>query len=162
MLRLFEKILEKYPNSLFLFISGDDPRYIKNEANRLGIPAERVIVAKAHRKEVPGYIMLSNVSVCFIKPVFSKRASSPTKQAEILSMGIPLICNAGIGDADLLFEDSDLGILIKGFSGNDLTMAVEQIETALKIDPATIRAKAIKYFDLAQGIEKYDYIYKSL
>jgi hypothetical protein len=45
-------------------------------------------------------ISLFDTSIFFIRPTYSKKASSPTKQGEIMAMGIPLICNYGVGDTD--------------------------------------------------------------
>jgi len=44
--------------------------------------------------------LLSNASLFFIKPVWSKKASSPTKLAELMGLGIPVFSNSGVGDVD--------------------------------------------------------------
>ena len=50
--------------------------------------------------------------ISFIKPFYSKIASSPTKYAESLAMGIPVISNRGIGDIDELTEYLEAGKII--------------------------------------------------
>jgi hypothetical protein len=38
-------------------------------------------------------------------PSFSKQASSPTKLAEYLAMGLPCECNSGVGDVDRIMAE---------------------------------------------------------
>ncbi|MEI9956314.1 MAG: hypothetical protein WDM90_08440 [Ferruginibacter sp.] len=49
---------------------------------------------------MPLLLSLSQFSVFFIKPCYSKQSSSPTKHGEIMAMGIPLITNSGVGDVE--------------------------------------------------------------
>lgn len=162
MLRFFKLLQSHYNPSKFLFISGDDPQEIYKKGRKLGIDTDKIVVARATRSQVPLYLSSSDISVFFIKPVFSKRASSPTKQAEILSMGIPLICNTGIGDTDLLFADEKVGVVLRSFSDEEFVRAISKIKEVLKADPAVIRGRAIKHFNLEDGIEKYHQLYKSV
>ena len=162
MLIFFKKLLILYPQAKFLFISGDDPNYIKIKARKLQIEEERIIFSKALREEVPAYLMLSTLSMFFIKPVFSKKASSPTKQAEIMSMGIPVVCNSGVGDTDLIFAGNDVGLVLKDFSEAELERVVRELDKILNLDPVQIRNKAIQLFNLDQGVEKYHTIYSEI
>ncbi|MFN2396508.1 MAG: glycosyltransferase family 4 protein [Bacteroidales bacterium] len=162
MLVFFKKLLIRYPQSKFLFISGDDPNYIKDKARKLQIEEGRIIIAKALREEVPAYLMLSDLSLFFIKPVFSKKASSPTKQAEIMSMGIPAICNSGVGDTDLIFAGNEAGLVLKDFSEAEMERVISRLDEILKLDPIQIRRKAINLFSLDEGVARYDEIYKAI
>ena len=162
MLIFFRKLLIRYPEAKFLFISGDDPSYIKIKARELQIDEERIIIAKAAREEVPAYLMLTTLSMFFIKPVFSKKASSPTKQAEIMSMGIPVICNSGVGDTDLIFAGNDAGLVLKDFSDAEMEMMISRLDEILNLDPVQIRRKAIDLFSLEQGVARYDEIYRTI
>jgi glycosyltransferase involved in cell wall biosynthesis len=162
MLQFFTVVQQKYRNSVFLFISGDDPEFIKKKALQHHIEERRILVKKARREDVPLYLLLCSLSVYFIKPVFSKRASSPTKQAEIMSMGIPVVCNAGIGDSAMIMNEDKAGMMINGFSDDEYTRAVEGIENLLNLDPQKLREIALKFFNLEDGIDKYHQIYKNL
>lgn len=162
MLLFFKKLKTKFPDARFLFISGDDPSDIKRKAIETGLDPEDIIVVKAARENVPAYVSLSDASVFFIKPVFSKKASSPTKQAEIMSMGIPAICNSGVGDTDLIFSGNDAGLVLKDFSETELERGVSQMNEILKLDPVQIRDKGIRFFNLDDGVEKYHSIYNTI
>jgi hypothetical protein len=67
------------------------------KAEAKGIDAKDILVEPATRQQVPLFLSLSNWSIFFIKDAYSKKASSPTKQGEIMAMGIPIVCN-DIGD----------------------------------------------------------------
>ncbi len=162
MLLFYKKLKARFTNARFLFISGDQPDFIMKKARLHGIDESDIIVARAPRKLVPLYLSLSAVSIFFIRPVFSKRASSPTKQAEIMSMGLPLICNTGVGDTDMLFSDEKAGLVLKDFSDEQFNLAIERMEDVLRLNPTEIRQKAIKIFNLDDGVNQYDSIYKSI
>lgn len=160
MLRFFRFLQLSYPEARFLFITGDSPQVVMQEASKQGVDEAFIRVVKARREDVPLYLSLSGLSLFFIRPVFSKQASSPTKQAEIMSMGIPLVCNAGIGDTDRFVADEHTGIVLQDFSEAEFQRAVEALEHILHLDPEKIRQVAHRHFDLSSGIAAYDSIYR--
>lgn len=96
MFDFFKVLHEKNEKSIFLCITPDNPDMLDSIALRKDIPRTALRVIKANHEEVPMYASLSDWSIFFIKPVYSQKASSPTKMGELLSMGIPLVCNAGV------------------------------------------------------------------
>ncbi|MEO5571946.1 MAG: glycosyltransferase [Bacteroidia bacterium] len=159
MLDFFKVLLKEKPNSIFLFITPENKDQIIQKAVEKNIPQEKLFFIKANREEVPTLLSLSVVSIFFIKPVFSKRASSPTKQGEIMSMGIPIICNSMIGDTDQIVEESESGIVIKQFDDENYIEAIRKLESFKNLNPQKSRATAQKYFSLEKGIESYDKVY---
>ena len=123
---------------------------------------ERIVVVKAQRKEVPLLLSLSQLSVFFIMPTFSKTASSPTKQAEIFSMGIPVVCNTGIGDAEEIISQSGAGILIDRFTKEAFELVINKIPHLLNKNKLEIRNFAITMFSLSKGVEQYSSMYHEL
>lgn len=162
MFAFFKRLLLKKNKVKFLFITNEDKNFILEKAQKFGIPEEKIIIQKAKYNEVPQLLALSKISVFFIKPVFSKKASSPTKMAEIMSMGIPLICNANVGDVETIMNQSNAGIIIKKFSLEDYDNAILQIDRIIRIPPAKIRESAIKFFSLKKGIELYYSVYQRI
>jgi glycosyltransferase involved in cell wall biosynthesis len=160
MLDFFKCLLRFKPNAKFLFITGDEPVSILAKAKSKGIPESAFIIAPAPHQQVPTYLALSNCSIFFIKPVFSKSASSPTKQGEIMGMGLPHICNAGVGDVDDIIDEKS-GVLIKTL--NDVAYD-KAIQTLLDTtyDKNYIRVRVEQVYSLVVGVEKYKQIYKSI
>lgn len=119
---------------------------------------EAVIIRKASRSEVPEYISLAHVSVLFIKPAFSKKASSATKMAEILAMGIPVVTNEGWGDIELF--KGNLPGLATVRDRTDYSSVLSSLSE--EPDLTTIREGAAQRFSLIKGIECYREIYRAL
>jgi hypothetical protein len=111
---------------------------------------------------VPYFLSLADVGLFFIKPVFSKTASSPTKQGEIMGMGIPIICNDRVGDTGPIIKETGAGIVLSAFDLSAYQMAVDQLSEVVKIPRAKIRAGAMKYYSLKEGVARYLEVYQDL
>ncbi len=162
MLDFFVRLLIKYPNARFLFITHEDPRSIIAKAQERNIPSENLLIRKAVHHDVPLLLSLSQLSLFFIKPVYSKRASSPAKQGEIMSMGIPIICNSNIGDIDQIIRDSNAGAIVRSFTNEDYDFVIEKIPRLLELSKEKIRKTAIHIFSLEKGIRRYNDVYESI
>lgn len=161
MLRFFKQWLLQFPESVFLFITGDNPAEITTCAQVLDIPAAKIRIVKGRRDEMPLLIACCDYSLFFIKPLYSKKASSPTKQGEIMAMGKPVICNAGIGDTDRVINKYNAGIVIATFSADAYKEAIGKV-AATQFDAEAIRYGAVSFYALASGVEKYQGIYKKI
>ncbi len=162
MLLFFKRLLHYRPGSQFLFITPDDPAMIQQAAMRLGIPVSQLRIQKAERKEVPVLLAQSQLSIFFIKPSYSKKASSPTKMGEILAMGIPVICNANVGDANYLMETYNAGGLVHEFSETEFDRVIAQLDAYLQLSPTSLRQTALDYFELQKGVDLYEEVYKKV
>lgn len=162
MLQFFKALKAKKSNAKFLFITRDEPSSIYAYADKYGISKEDIIIRPANREEVPALLSLSNSSIFFIKPVFSKKASSPTKLAELMGMGIPVVCNSDVGDIDKFVPENNLGIMISEMNEHGLSKAVDQIDTLDKIDKGHLRTVAENLFSLKIGTERYYSVYEKL
>ncbi len=162
MLLFYKTLLVKYPLAKFLFITQDNPSVVTTKASELGIPAQQIVVVSAQRAEVPYLLSLSSASLFFITPTFSKKASSPTKQGEIMSLGIPIICNDGVGDTGQIIKESACGILLETLTVSSFEKAVENFDQLLQIPPEKIRTIALQKFSLENGVESYSNVYKQI
>ncbi|MBN2682253.1 MAG: glycosyltransferase, partial [Bacteroidales bacterium] len=81
MLDFFTTLKHSNENSLFLFVTKDNPEIIYKKADSKNISKESLRIISAERSELPDLIYLASFSLFFIKPLFSKKASSPTKLA---------------------------------------------------------------------------------
>lgn len=120
-----------------------------------------VISANSLHKNVASYLALAKAAIFFIKPSYSKIASSPTKMAECWAMDLPIITNSGIGDNDLFFNTYKGGVLINAFTKEDYENACKNY---LALSPAkdAYRKIALDHFDNNLAIQKYTRIYQSL
>ena len=160
MLDFFKVLMQKRPNSKFLFITTDNPNTILPKVKSKGIPSDKIIISPAKREEVPTFLSLANAAIFFIQPVFSKSGSSPTKHGEMLGMGLPVIANSGVGDVDKIIEETKSGILVREFTNEAYEKAVDQIDELLKIPVPTLQAAAQKYYSLEEGVKRYNSVYE--
>ncbi len=162
MLDFYKVFLKYYPNSRFKFISKELPSFILDKAQAKGIDLSLFDIEAVERKDVPKALSNIDIGLFFIKPCFSKKSSSPVKQGEFMSMGIPVITNSGIGDTDQIIRKYKSGILVNDFSLSSYEKIVKDIS---KIFPcsssSSIREGAIDYFGLQKHIEKYNAVYKT-
>lgn len=120
-----------------------------------------IISRSCSYQEVPAYLSLATASIFFIKPSYSKLASSPTKMAECWAMNLPIITNSGIGDNDLFFKDSRGGVLLNSFDEAAYRQALNEYRALLN-HPSLYRQIAVEYFDLNIAVKKYVAIYRNL
>jgi glycosyltransferase involved in cell wall biosynthesis len=159
MVDFFSISLNKDIFNKLLVISKDDPSALMEHARNIGVPDDRIIIRPADRNELPDLIDLCEWSLFFIRPSYSKSASSPTKLGEILAMNKPVISNKGIGDTDKIFSQYECGILVDDFSKKSYEAALER----LKAYPSKDNTAAAKsYFSLSEGVGSYRRIYEDL
>lgn len=120
-----------------------------------------IFTQSASYQDVPNYLAIAKAAIFFIKPAYSKIASSPTKMAECWAMNLPIITNSGIGDNDIYFGAHQGGVLIHQFNNESYSKAcIEFIEhQKLHINYQKI---ALDYFDTQMAINKYVSVYNRL
>jgi len=157
MLDFFKVLKQVKPDSKFVFITADEPASIESLAREKGIDDKDIIVKRADRNEVPAYISITDMAIFFIKPCFSKMASSPTKHGELLSGGIPVVCN-DIGDLKEIVDGDSSGVVIDDFTDAFYKKAIDAYQVGF--DEDHLRSVAAKYYSLEKGISSYSKVYE--
>ncbi|GAB5418334.1 MAG: glycosyltransferase family 4 protein [Crocinitomicaceae bacterium] len=159
MMDYFAELQKERPNARFLFVTGESPDSLTQMAKEKGIEPSAIAVTSVLHHEVPHYISLMDASIFFIKPSYSKKASSPTKQGEIMAMGIPLICNSNVGDTDLIVSRYKAGTVIDEFNHETYQNNIIQPEA---FDSKEIAAGAKDYFALEEGVIRFLDVYTKI
>ena len=162
MLDFFKVFKANKPNSKFLFITPDKPEHILKAVTDKGLAPNDFPILKGEREFIPTLLSLCTASIFFIKPAYSKKASSPTKQGELMSMGIPVICNANVGDTDYVVNTYHSGVVVDDFSEAAYLKVVKGFDQLLQLDKQTIEAGAEDFYSLKKGVELYNEVYESL
>ena len=144
---------------IFLFVTGEDSETIYAAAMEKGIEKDKIIITSCLHKDVALHIATFDYSIFFIRPTYSKKASSPTKQGEIMAMGKPLICNTGVGDTERIVERYQAGKLIADFDAQSYASA--KIEPN-QFDTKLIMQGAQEYFSLEEGVQRYLQVYEKI
>ena len=126
--------------------------------------ASRVIVRHLGPDAVPRFLAAADAGICFLGKHPSKIASSPTKYAEYLAAGLPVVTNGWIGDAAMLAGEAPW-ILVDAFSRFAYQQAAERLATLLASPGSTreeSRALAAREFGLETAIARYESLYRQV
>jgi glycosyltransferase involved in cell wall biosynthesis len=160
----FVTLLREKPNALLLWLTQSKHERIRALMKSRGIADQDYQIASSSPQDVPAYLAAGDAGLAFIKPCFSKLASSPTKYAEYLGCGLPLIINAGVGDSDSLITEHRAGVLINDFEEADYLKAINRLTPFLGQPEQTrerMRRVAEQLFDLQSvGVVAYTRLYQ--
>ncbi|MCE3227635.1 MAG: glycosyltransferase [Bacteroidetes bacterium] len=113
----------------------------------------------ASYSDMPSVLSRARASIFFIKPAFSKMASSPTKMAECWAMNLPIITNSGIGDNDIYFNTHKGGVLVNDFTPEAYRKAAKDYLASLNTN-VNYRQIAVQYFNTKNAVATYTSIYQ--
>jgi glycosyltransferase involved in cell wall biosynthesis len=165
MARFFLALRERRPNAYLRILTASPAAEASEALSSLGLGEGDYWIGAVPPSEIPAYLRRAKVGLSFIKPTFSKIASSPTKIPEYLAAGIPVVSNAGIGDTDRALLADRVGIVVGDFSREAYDEAVVALlelldDTGLA---ARCRRSAYERFDLEKvGAERYLRLYQRI
>ena len=155
MLLFFKSFIKINKNVKFLFITKENKNMILSSAKKHDISLNDIIVTASERVNVPSYINSSDISIFFILPCYSKKASSPTKMGEIMSLGIPIVCNKGVGDVDDIMSSCMPNLLVNNFSEDEFNRVIKKIINNDLPSKIKIKKYAEDNLSLHIGVKKY-------
>ncbi len=161
MFDFFRMLSEKHPEYLLLVLTKDDASHVIEEAKKSGLSEDQIRVRYSTREQLPSYLEISETSIYFINACFSKIASSPTKHAELMGMGIPIICN-DIGDTGRIISKTETGYIVPSFNETEYRNAINLLPQVTGIQKDKIRSSALEFFDLKNGVEMYASAYNRI
>jgi glycosyltransferase involved in cell wall biosynthesis len=162
---LFAAAREKDPKAFALVLTQSDPEIMAEKLRARGFAAEDMLIKRVPSSEVPQYLSAADIALSFIMPCFSKQSSSPTKIAEYLASGVPIVTNRGVGDVDGQIEADATGAIVEDFSAASYAKAIERIETLENSGTLSdvCRRSARERFDLGNiGGTRYRRLYQNL
>jgi hypothetical protein len=159
------KILKSIITSSKIYIvNKGNHDFILEKLKQHNIQAKDFILESLDSEKIPGAIKRMDIGVFFIKPLYSKIASSPTKFAEFLGCGIPCLVNSGIGDLENIVNSRRVGVVINEFDHQTIFKGLKDL-LLLKND-ITLRDRcfnaAIEIFDINEAVQSYKSIYEKL
>lgn len=163
-IKFFEIINIIKPHSRFYILNKGEHEFIRQKLAFSNINTENLVLEESSPQEISRKMSIINFCVFFIKPVFSKIASCPTKLGELLASGIPCVSNDGVGDMTQIIEQEKVGVILRSFDEPAMRKAAEEILELLQDEYSSqrCRAAAIKYFSLEEGVKAYRNIYQQL
>jgi glycosyltransferase involved in cell wall biosynthesis len=162
MLAFYEVARQRWPGLFFLALVNRSPDVVVDALRGRGIADADCAVRWARHDEVPGYLSAADAGIAFIRPSLSKRSSSPTKYAEYLACGLPLVANSGVGDIDTLLTSwPDAGTLVAAHTRDDYAAAADRlVALATGANRPRCRAIAEREFSLiGRALPAYNELY---
>ena len=162
----FLAVAHRQDPTTFSMILTQSPREVViSRMTSMGIDAKDFLVTGVTPREVPRYLKAADIAISFIKPCYSKQSSSPTKIAEYLASGLPVVSNAGIGDLDELISGKSAGALLREFNDDAYRKALDEIAALQREEGMSerLRELARQEFDLSTvGRTRYRRLYERL
>ena len=160
-----ETVSAEDENALFEIVTRDNVRTVLQKLNLPDHLLHRVSIFSKKSDEMPETIRHHDLSLLFYSSgELSKIASSPTRMAEVLATGIPVVSTSGVGDVDSIILDHQVGVVLEGGNPNQMRIAIEKLNLLLN-DPLLsqrCRDTAEALFSLRRGVAKYVDIYNGL
>lgn len=164
MLDFFRTAKGLVPRPHFMFLTLVDKRTIERYITGQGLGLDDFTIVSASPLTVNDYLSACDLSIMFFKPTYVRWAASPTKLAECLASGLPVIINKDIGDTEQLINEEKVGVIIDEFSTAAYQKAIGEALNLMgqKDIRQRCRNAASKHFAITRGVERYRGIYHAL
>ncbi|ADP69699.1 hypothetical protein Rvan_0414 [Rhodomicrobium vannielii ATCC 17100] len=153
------------PNAIFELTTRDDPARVRAGLDPDGRLGDRLRIAAVAPEDVHLVLQGQTASVMFYAGgQVSELGRSPTRMAEILGCGLPVVANDGVGDVARIIRDRRVGVLLDGLELAQMQAAWDGLLTLLS-DPETgarCRQAAEEVFSLQAGTRAYAALYATL
>lgn len=162
--RFFLELKELRPDAFFRVLTHSSKEFAENVLRSCGLGPEDFNISSVPPSEVRHWLSRAHVGLSFRKPTFSQIAASPTKVAEYLAAGVPVVCNDGVGDADFISQNR-VGIMVNTLDSPTFSEAAARIMSLL--DDPHLRERCIdtarSHYDLDKvGRSRYLSVYRRL
>jgi glycosyltransferase involved in cell wall biosynthesis len=128
MLDFFAAARARDANTFVLILTQRDVEKIVGNLKARGFADTDFFVGSVAPAEIPSFLEASDISISFIKACYSKLSSSPTKIAEYLASGVPIISNRGVGDVAEVIEAAQVGAIIEDFTPESYEKALQKVQ----------------------------------
>lgn len=157
-------VAQQERDTVFVLTTRDDPDRVRAAVDPGGMLGARLEIAPAASDRVQEVLQRQTASVMFFEEGLGKLGSSPTRMAEILGCGLPVVANAGVGDVARIIRDHRVGVLVEGPSDAAMQRALSELEGLLQEPDLACRCRkaAEDVFSLKVGTENYVRVYDKL
>lgn len=156
---------ENEPQLVFEITTRDDPSQVRKELDPDDILGSRLRIASSPSSSVHKVLQKQLASVMFYAGgEVSELGRSPTRMAEVLGCGLPVVANAGVGDVARIIQEFNVGVVARSQSPEDMLSAWKELEFLFQ-DPGLSRRcryAAETVFSLKQGTSSYLQVYEQV
>lgn len=147
----------------FMVLTQKEASQLQALLKASGIDPNRFIVAALERADVPAYLSAADIAFCGIRPIPSRRFSSPIKNGEYWACGLPVIIPRGISDDYLLAEHHGIGWDLPSLKDEDMVLLLPRLLEEWKQTGANVyRQRARAFVDQDRNVKQYQLLYHDL
>jgi glycosyltransferase involved in cell wall biosynthesis len=143
----------------------DDPAQVRAAIDPMEVLGARLQIAPAEAGQVQTVLQGQRASVMFYAGgEVSELGRSPTRMAEVLGCGLPVVANEGVGDVAQIIRDHNVGVVVSGATAPEMQAAWDAL-LALLADPglpARCRGAAEALFSLEAGTAAFAALYEQV
>lgn len=152
------------PALRFELTTRDDPAQLRAAIGGSSDLQSRLHIESSPSESVHEVLQGQIASVMFFTQGLGKLGSSPTRMAEILGCGLPVVANAGVGDVAQIIREHRVGVLVAGPSESDMNVAWDELQQLLSDPELAIRCRksAETVFSLESGTAAYRALYHQI
>ena len=125
---------------------------------------EPAVINSLPPDQVPEALRSGDIGLSLCVSSFSKMASAPTRFAEYLAAGMPVVVSPGIGDLVEIVEGNNVGVVLRGEDDAALADAANRLRQLLAEPSVADRCREVarQLFDVEAGSRSYSLIYERL
>jgi glycosyltransferase involved in cell wall biosynthesis len=114
--------------------------------------------------DVQAQLVSGDIGLCMIRSSFSKVASAPTRFAEYLAAGMPVVVTPGVGDLEALVQEHGVGVVLRDEDDTAVRQAADLIKAMARDASVQHRCRqlAAAHFDVDDGARRYAELYRRL
>ena len=155
-------IADRDPKARFEIVTRDDANLVRKALDPQGKLSDRLHIGPRAPQDMPEAIRSHNLSIMFYAGgEVSELGRSPTRMAEVLGCGLPVVANAGVGDVVDIIREWNVGVLVEGPGEKQISTALDSLDMLMQDPdlPSRCRKAAEAIFSLQAGTEAYRALY---
>ncbi len=153
----FKHCLALNPERFRFFLFTNHPQSsIHEKLLEFNIPAKKLLVKYLNKTEVSNYLSAADIAFCGIRPIPSRRFSSPIKNGEYWACGLPTLIPKGISDDFITVEKENIG---KAFDSVD-EIKMSDFDRLIAIPRTKVRALALRDRNISSYIDTLNIIFR--
>lgn len=142
---------------------NNDPEIARDASRSAGLADAEWAVACGSPEEVPARLSGADVGLALVRPTFSHMATAPTKYAEYLALGLPIVLSDGVGDSHVLVQRAAAVAVRRPADDAALRAAVDALGPLLRVPAGSFRSVALDLFDVERvGAPAYRELYSRI
>ena len=161
----FDAVDRASPTARFELISRDPSDAILASLNPHDCWRNRLSIKSADPADMPAILQRHTASVMFYAGgSISELGRSPTRMAEVLGCGLPVVANPGVGDVEHVIREHRIGVLAQGPGPCEMDACVAVLLDLLNDSQLASRCRCVaeEQFSLEAGTAAYRKLYSHI